>query len=89
MRPGGRRGGVKVESAAAGAGLLGWARNSRRLARLASASAIRLASPAAWAFASCCSAFCIGNDEMAVDTHVWRLCKALGWVPEKATRDQT
>ena len=39
--------------------------------------------------ASCCSAFCIGNDEMAVDTHVWRLCKALGWVPEKATRDQT
>ncbi|PWN43051.1 DNA glycosylase [Ceraceosorus guamensis] len=39
--------------------------------------------------ASCCSAFCIGNDEMAVDTHVYRLSKALGWVPDKATRDQT
>ncbi|UZJ55265.1 hypothetical protein CBS101457_004585 [Exobasidium rhododendri] len=39
--------------------------------------------------ASCVSAFCIGKEEMAVDTHVYRLCKKLGWVPEKATRDQT
>lgn len=39
--------------------------------------------------ASCVSAFCIGNDEMAVDTHVHRLCRKLGWVPDKATRDQT
>lgn len=39
--------------------------------------------------ASCVSAFCIGKEEMAVDTHVHRLCKKLGWVPEKASRDQT
>jgi hypothetical protein len=39
--------------------------------------------------ASCVSAFCIGKEEMAVDTHVYRLCKKLGWVPERATRDQT
>lgn len=39
--------------------------------------------------ASCVMAFCIGRESMAVDTHVFRLCKALGWVPEKANRDQT
>ncbi|CDU23888.1 related to NTG2-DNA N-glycosylase and apurinic/apyrimidinic (AP) lyase involved in base excision repair [Sporisorium scitamineum] len=39
--------------------------------------------------ASCVLAFCIGRESMAVDTHVFRLCKALGWVPEKANRDQT
>lgn len=39
--------------------------------------------------ASCVLAFCIGRQSMAVDTHVFRLCKALGWVPEKANRDQT
>lgn len=39
--------------------------------------------------ASCVLAFCIGRQSMAVDTHVFRLCKMLGWVPEKANRDQT
>lgn len=39
--------------------------------------------------ASCVLAFCIGRQSMAVDTHVFRLCKALRWVPEKANRDQT
>lgn len=39
--------------------------------------------------ASCVLAFCIGRQSMAVDTHVFRLCKALSWVPEKANRDQT
>ncbi|KIS71850.1 uncharacterized protein UMAG_10085 [Mycosarcoma maydis] len=39
--------------------------------------------------ASCVLAFCIGRQSMAVDTHVFRLCKALAWVPEKANRDQT
>lgn len=39
--------------------------------------------------ASCVLAFCIGRESMAVDTHVFRLCKSLGWVPEKANRDQT
>ncbi|KAK0553459.1 hypothetical protein OC846_002508 [Tilletia horrida] len=28
-------------------------------------------------------------DSMAVDTHVYRLSRALGWVPDKANRDQT
>lgn len=39
--------------------------------------------------ASCVLAFCIGRESMAVDTHVFRLCKMLGWVPEKANRNQT
>ena len=39
--------------------------------------------------ATCVSMFCIGRQTMAVDTHVWRLSKMLGWVPDKATRDQT
>jgi endonuclease III len=33
--------------------------------------------------------FCMRRPSFAVDTHVWRHCKWLGWVPEKATRDQT
>lgn len=40
--------------------------------------------------ASCVLMFCIGSqNSMAVDTHVYRLCRALGWVPDKTTRDQT
>ena len=27
--------------------------------------------------------------EFPVDTHVWRITKSLGWVPQKASRDQT
>ena len=33
--------------------------------------------------------FAMGRESFAVDTHVWRLTKALSWVPESATRDQT
>jgi endonuclease III len=39
--------------------------------------------------ASCVSMFCMQRDSFPVDTHVWRLCKWLGWTPEAATRDQT
>ncbi|KAE8259998.1 hypothetical protein A4X13_0g647 [Tilletia indica] len=40
--------------------------------------------------ASCVLMFCVGSvDSMAVDTHVYRLSRALGWVPDKANRDQT
>ncbi|MCO5598781.1 hypothetical protein L7F22_052880 [Adiantum nelumboides] len=39
--------------------------------------------------ASCVAMFALGLSEMAVDTHVHRLCRKLGWVPDKATRDQT
>ncbi|KDN43913.1 DNA glycosylase [Tilletiaria anomala UBC 951] len=39
--------------------------------------------------ATCVLMFCIGRDTIAVDTHVWRLSKMLGWVPDTATRDQT
>jgi endonuclease III len=39
--------------------------------------------------ASCVILFCMQRPSFAVDTHVWRHCKWLGWVPEKATRDQT
>jgi endonuclease III len=39
--------------------------------------------------ASCVLLFCMQRPSFAVDTHVWRLCKWLGWVPEGATRDQT
>lgn len=39
--------------------------------------------------ASCAILFCMKRPSFAVDTHVWRHCKWLGWVPEKATRDQT
>jgi endonuclease III len=33
--------------------------------------------------------FCMRRPRLAVDTHVWRHCKWLGWVPEKAMRDHT
>lgn len=39
--------------------------------------------------ASCVILFCMKRPSFAVDTHVWRHCKWLGWVPGKATRDQT
>ncbi|KAI9744494.1 MAG: hypothetical protein M1818_002023 [Claussenomyces sp. TS43310] len=39
--------------------------------------------------ASCVILFCLQQPSFAVDTHVWRLCKWLRWVPEGATRDQT
>lgn len=32
--------------------------------------------------------FCLVRHEFPVDTHVWRITKALGWVPAKATRDE-
>ncbi|EGG07935.1 uncharacterized protein MELLADRAFT_77474 [Melampsora larici-populina 98AG31] len=38
---------------------------------------------------ACVSMFCLGRDTFPVDTHVHRLSKSLGWVPPKATRDQT
>ncbi|KAH7336091.1 DNA glycosylase [Rhexocercosporidium sp. MPI-PUGE-AT-0058] len=38
---------------------------------------------------SCVLLFCMKIPSFAVDTHVWRHCKWLGWVPEKANRDQT
>ncbi|CZT12026.1 uncharacterized protein RAG0_16013 [Rhynchosporium agropyri] len=37
---------------------------------------------------SCVLLFCMKIPSFAVDTHVWRLSKWLGWVPEKASRDQ-
>ncbi|TGO46531.1 hypothetical protein BOTNAR_0581g00060 [Botryotinia narcissicola] len=39
--------------------------------------------------AACVALFCLGRPSFAVDTHVWRHCTWLGWVPEKASRDQT
>ncbi|KAG6865500.1 hypothetical protein C0991_002099 [Blastosporella zonata] len=36
--------------------------------------------------ASCVLLFCLDRDSFAVDTHVFRLSKVLGWVPEKADR---
>jgi endonuclease-3 len=39
--------------------------------------------------ASCVLLFCLGRDSFAVDTHVFRLSKVLGWVPEKADRVTT
>lgn len=39
--------------------------------------------------ASCTMLFCMSRPSFAVDTHVWRLCKWLGWVPPHATRNQT
>jgi endonuclease III len=36
--------------------------------------------------ASCVLLFCLERDSFAVDTHVFRLSKALGWVPTRATR---
>jgi endonuclease III len=39
--------------------------------------------------ASCVLLFCLQRPSFAVDTHVWRLCSWLAWVPKNATRDQT
>ena len=39
--------------------------------------------------ASCAILFCMKRPSFAVDTHVWRHCKWLGWVPNNATRDKT
>ena len=39
--------------------------------------------------AACVLLFCMQRPFFAVDTHVWRLCKWLGWVPEKADRNNT
>ena len=39
--------------------------------------------------ASCVLLFNFGRGSFAVDTHVWRLCRWLGWVPNHATRNQT
>ena len=36
--------------------------------------------------ASCVLLFCLGRDSFAVDTHVFRLSKVLGWVPARANR---
>lgn len=36
--------------------------------------------------AACVLLFCIGRDSFAVDTHVFRLSKLLGWVPKNADR---
>lgn len=36
--------------------------------------------------ASCVLLFCLGRDSFAVDTHIFRLSKVLGWVPAKANR---
>lgn len=33
-------------------------------------------------------AFLLQREDMAVDTHVWEITKALGWVPTNASRDQ-
>lgn len=38
--------------------------------------------------ASCVILFCLQRPSFAVDTHVYRLCRWLKWIPEKATRDQ-
>ncbi|MCJ1310309.1 hypothetical protein MMC25_003971 [Agyrium rufum] len=39
--------------------------------------------------ASCTLLFCMQRPSFAVDTHVYRLCQYLGWVPMDATRDTT
>lgn len=39
--------------------------------------------------ASCVILFCMKRPSFAVDTHVWRHCKWLNWVPSTATRDKT
>ena len=39
--------------------------------------------------ASCVILFCLRRPSFAVDTHVFRLCKWLKWIPENATREKT
>lgn len=36
---------------------------------------------------ACVLMFCLEREEFPVDTHVWRISRALGWVPAKASRD--
>lgn len=36
--------------------------------------------------AACVLLFCLGRDSFAVDTHVYRLTRLLGWIPAKANR---
>ncbi|KAL4426386.1 hypothetical protein ABPG77_004680 [Micractinium sp. CCAP 211/92] len=38
--------------------------------------------------ASCVLLFALEREDFAVDTHVWEITKALGWVPSNASRDQ-
>ncbi|KAE9394743.1 DNA glycosylase [Gymnopus androsaceus JB14] len=36
--------------------------------------------------ASCVLMFCLGRDSFAVDTHIFRISKVLGWIPSSADR---
>lgn len=38
--------------------------------------------------ASCVLLFCLARPSFAVDTHVFRLCKLLGWVPASVKDDR-
>lgn len=38
---------------------------------------------------SCVLLFCLQRADFPVDTHVWKIALALGWVPSFASRDQT
>ena len=38
--------------------------------------------------AACVLMFCLKRAEFPVDTHVWRITKALGWVPQAASREK-
>ena len=38
---------------------------------------------------SCVLLFCLGRADFPVDTHVWKIALALGWVPKTADRDGT
>jgi endonuclease-3 len=38
--------------------------------------------------AACVLMFCLKRPEFPVDTHVWRITKALGWVPQSASREK-
>ena len=38
---------------------------------------------------SCVLLFCLGRADFPVDTHVWKIAMALGWVPKSADRDGT
>ena len=38
---------------------------------------------------SCVLLFCLNRDDFPVDTHVWKIAVALGWVPKAADRDGT
>ena len=38
---------------------------------------------------SCVLMFCLQRQEFPVDVHVWKIAVSLGWVPQKANREQT